>query len=94
MPLPSPVILVPGITASYLRDEYSLPPEMIWTVIHKNHERVALHPDNPRYEAREPARVTSDQVFEIVYGEIIEELRSNLTDRPERPVPVFPFSYD
>ena len=94
MALSNPVIFIPGITASYLRDEYPLPPEIIWAVIRKNYERAALHPDNLRYEAREPARVAADQLYEIAYEEIIEELRSKLTDRPNRPVPVYPFSYD
>ena len=94
MALTSPAIFVPGITASYLRDEYPLPPEIIWAVIRKNYERAALHPDNPSYEAREPARVVAGQLYEIAYEEIIDELRSNLTDRADRPVPVFPFSYD
>ena len=94
MALSNPVIFVPGITASDLRDEYPLPPDIIWSVMSKNYERATLHPDDLRYEAREPARVAADQLYEIAYEEIIEELRSNLTDRPDRPVPVFPFGYD
>lgn len=94
MALPNPVIFVPGITGNYLRDEYTLPPEIVWSVPTKKYERAALHPDDPRYEAREPAWVVSDQLYEIVYEEVIEELRSELTDRPDSPVPVYPFSYD
>lgn len=94
MAISNPVIFVPGITASYLRDEIPLPPETIWAVIRKNYEQAALHPDDLRYEAREPARVAADQLYEMVYEEIIEELRAKLTDRPNRPVPVYPFSYD
>jgi len=42
MPLPNPVILVPGITASVLRDDYPVPPEMIWSaVLKKEYERAA-----------------------------------------------------
>jgi pimeloyl-ACP methyl ester carboxylesterase len=89
-----PVILVPGITATYLRDEYPLPPEDIWKVIKKKYDRIALHPNDLRYEAREPARVVPGQIYEIAYEEIIEELRYNLSTKEDEPVPVYPFSYD
>ena len=52
MPLPYPVIVVPGITATYLKDEYQLPPEYVWTVMTKKFERLALHPNDLRYEAQ------------------------------------------
>lgn len=92
--LPSPVIVVPGITAAYLLDEYPLPPETIWTVLRKDYGRASLHPDNLRFEAKEPARVTPGQLYEVAYEELIEELRFNLRVREDAPVPVFPFSYD
>jgi len=94
MSLPYPVIVVPGITASYLRDEYPLPPEDIWKVIKKDYERVVLHPNNLSYEAQEPARVKPGQLFEIAYEELIKELRYNLASKQDEPVPVFPFGYD
>ncbi|MGB8274955.1 MAG: alpha/beta hydrolase, partial [Alphaproteobacteria bacterium] len=94
MPLPNPVIVIPGITAIYLRDEYTLPPDVIWSVLTKEFERAALHPDNTRYEAQEPARVAPGQLYEIAYRELIEELRHNLCERVDEPVPVFPFGYD
>ena len=94
MSLVHPVIVVPGITATYLRDEYPLPPEYIWTVIKKDYERVALHPNNLRYEAREPARLMPGQIYEIAYEELVEELRFNLRSKEEEPVPVYPFGYD
>ncbi len=94
MALAHPVIVVPGITASSLRDEYPVSPEAIWTVLSKDYERAALHPDNLRYEALEPARVRADQMFEVAYKELIEELRFNLREREEEPVPVYPFAYD
>ncbi|CAB1082437.1 hypothetical protein D1AOALGA4SA_10057 [Olavius algarvensis Delta 1 endosymbiont] len=94
MSLPHPVIVVPGITATYLHDEYPLPPEDIWKVIKKQYERIALHPNDLRYEAVEPARVQPGQIFEIAYEELIEELRYNLSPREEQPVPVYPFGYD
>ncbi len=94
MPLPNPVIVVPGITATYLRDEYALPPEIVWSVLRKEYERVSLHPDDIRYEATEPARVRRDQIFEIAYRELVEELRYNLRTREDQAVPVYPFGYD
>jgi hypothetical protein len=94
MPLPNPVVVVPGITANYLRDEYVLPPEIVWSVMTKEYERASLHPDNLRYEAIEPARVRPDQLFEVAYKELIEELKHNLREREDRPVPVYPFAYD
>jgi len=94
--MPNPVIVIPGVVASYLRDEYPLPPESIWEVLEgsKQYERASLHPDNLRYEAIEPARVMAGQIYEIAYKELIEELRHNLTQRPDQPVPVYPFAYD
>lgn len=92
--LAAPVVVVPGITASYLRDSYDLPPEVVWSVLRKDFERVALHPDDLRFEAREPARVLADQVFEIAYKELISELRHNLAEKDDKPVPVYPFAYD
>jgi pimeloyl-ACP methyl ester carboxylesterase len=94
MTLPHPVIVVPGITATYLHDEYPLPPEDIWKVIKQDYERIVLHPNDLRYEAQEPARVKPGQVFEIAYEELIKELRYNLASREEQPVPVYPFTYD
>lgn len=90
----NPVIIVPGITATYLDDRYPLPPETIWSVLTKEYERAGLHPDDIRYEAAEPALVRGGQLLEICYREIIEELRHNLTETQDEPVPVFPFSYD
>ena len=89
-----PVIFVPGITGTYLRDEYQLPPDRVWGVVEHNYARVALHPDDPRYEAVEPSRVRADTVFELPYKEIIQELRYNLSPSVDQPVPVFPFAYD
>ena len=96
MSLPNPVIVVPGITATYLKDHYTVPPEIVWAVLPhtKKYERVALHPDDLKYEAQEPARVVPDQVYEIAYRELIEELRYNLSPHRDMPVPVYPFGYD
>jgi len=62
MPSTDPVIVVPGVTATYLRDLYPLPPETIWAVIRKKFDRVPLHPDDTRYEARQPAMVRPGQL--------------------------------
>ena len=94
MTLPHPVIVVPGITATDLHDEYPLPPDDIWKIIKKDYDRIALHPSDLRYEALEPARVKSGQIFEVAYHELVEELRYNLASKQDEPVPVFPFSYD
>lgn len=95
MPLPNPVIVVPGITASNLRDEYAVSPETVWsTLFNKSYDRITLHPDNIRYELLEPARVAAESVFSMVYGPLIGELRHNLADRGDEPVPVYPFPYD
>jgi pimeloyl-ACP methyl ester carboxylesterase len=94
MPYIPPVIFIPGITGTYLRDEYQLPPDRVWGVLEHNYARVALHPEDPRYEAFEPSRVRADSVFELPYKEIIQELRYNLCPSEDEPVPVFPFAYD
>lgn len=96
-PYPNPVIFVPGIMGSALRDEYPVSPETVWSpfkLFIKAYERVTSHPSDTRYELQEPARVTADQVFELIYEDFIAELRHNLTPRADQPVPVFPFAYD
>jgi len=94
MALPDPVIVIPGITANYLFDNYPLPPDDIWTVLSLNYERAGLHPDDTRYEATEPALVRPGQLYEIAYKELVDELRHNLAPSSDQPVPVFPFSLD
>lgn len=95
MPRPQPpVVVVPGITASHLRDEYPVDPEGVWGILRKSWERIQLHPDDIRWEQREPARVRADAVFGFPYGELVEELRHDLTDAADEPVPVYPFAYD
>jgi pimeloyl-ACP methyl ester carboxylesterase len=94
MKLPPPVIFVPGITASYLTDDYQLPSEVVWSVMTKNFDRFKLHPDNPRYEANQPAVIRPGQLFEVAYRELISEVRHSLSVRDDQPVPVYPFGYD
>jgi pimeloyl-ACP methyl ester carboxylesterase len=89
------VIVLPGITATGLEDFYPIPPEEVWTaVLRKQFERLALHPDDLRYEAREPARIQPRQPFGIVYQDLVEALRYDLSSRHDRPTPVFLFAYD
>jgi pimeloyl-ACP methyl ester carboxylesterase len=89
-----PVIVVPGITASALRDEYAVEPELVWSLVRKDYERVMLHPDDTRYELREPARVREDHVLGLPYRELIRELRHDLSLREDQPTPVYAFAYD
>jgi pimeloyl-ACP methyl ester carboxylesterase len=94
-----PVIVLPGITATTLLDLYPVEPEVVWSAgLQQAHERVALHPDNQPgrtyYEAVEPARVVPANPFGVVYGDLVEALRYDLTSRADRPVPVFGFGYD
>jgi hypothetical protein len=88
----NPVIVVPGITATELRDEYPVNHDTVWSVFHKHYERIALHPDNARYEVIEPARVVPNRVIPIAYNEIVEELRHDLTPAADEPTPVHAFA--
>ncbi len=95
MALPNPVVVVPGITASDLHDGYAVSPETVWsTLLTKSYDRILLHPDDLRYELQEPARVVATAVFGMPYEAFIEELRHNLTEHRDKPVPVYPFPYD
>lgn len=94
MTLPCPVIVVPGVTATDLRDLYPLPADKIWGTFTRVYERVGLHPEDQRYEATLPAQVRPDQPFEMAYKEMVLDLRHNLSQRADRPVPVYVFGYD
>lgn len=89
-----PVIVIPGITATSLKDFYPPGPESVWGMIGKDYERAALHPDNLRYEQVEPALLRPDEVFSIPYDEYVKELRHDLTPSRDRPRPVYLFSHD
>jgi len=93
MDVQNPVIVIPGITASSLQDYYEVSPETVWGILKKDELRAALHPNDRRYELVEPARVEADALFKIVYGDLIEELRAELST-PATPTPVYPFVYD
>lgn len=107
MPLVSPVIVIPGIIGTTLQDKYSVNADSVWAPrstilstifkgydIFKDYDQITLHPDNLRYELREPARVVSGDLFGVVYEEFIDELRHELREEDDEPVPVFPFPYD
>lgn len=90
-----PVIVIPGVTASIMADEYPMRSEEIWSaILHKEYARLSMHPDDLRFEAREPALVRPRRVFDIVYDDLIEALRHDLTVQADQPTPVFPFPYD
>ncbi len=90
----NPVIVIPGITATTLHDDYPLDTRDLWTMIlHKEYHRAALHPDDVRYETVEPAHVFPGRVFSI-YDEMIEALRHDLSPKADKPTPVFAFPYD
>jgi pimeloyl-ACP methyl ester carboxylesterase len=90
----NPVIVIPGITATSLVDDYPLKADEIWTMVfNKEYDRVALHPDDLRYEAVEPAHVVAGQLFPI-YRDLIRALRHELSPRADQPTPVFAFPYD
>lgn len=110
MPQAYPVIFVPGVQASSLRDEYPVQPETVWELslkyfLLKDSERIIPHPytGGPKeggsfaryYELKGPSRVRPNHLFVKAYGEAIENLRHQLSDKPNtNPVPVFPFAYD
>lgn len=90
-----PVVVIPGMTATELRDFYPTSPEAVWGLLGpRAYERVALHPDDLRFEEREPALVRPGEAFSIPYHELVRELRHDLTRDPDRPRPVFLFPYD
>lgn len=90
-----PVILVPGLKASGIEDYYPIERDTLWSaVVAKQYDRVAMHPDDLRFEAIEPAMVRSSAPFPVVYKDILEALRYELTPDARKPVPVFAFGYD
>ncbi len=94
MPVQNPVIVVPGITATDLVDDYPLRADEVWTMVfNREYERVALHPDDLRYEAVEPAHVVAGQLFPI-YNDLIRALRHELSAHADKPTPVYAFPYD
>jgi pimeloyl-ACP methyl ester carboxylesterase len=94
MVVQNPVIVVPGITATSLVDDYPLRTDELWSmVLNKEYARTALHPDDLRYEAIEPAHVVPRQLFPL-YDDLIKSLRYELSARADKPTPVFAYPYD
>jgi len=89
-----PVIVVPGITATVLRDLYPTKPETAWGLLSKDYARVAMHPDDPSREERQPARIVPDEGFSIPYDGLVEELRHDLSHRKDEPRPVYLWGHD
>lgn len=98
--LPPPVIVLPGILGNYLRDTYPVAPETVWQVLERSRDysRVLLHPDDDSrgftLEANQPVRIEAGQLVETVYGDLVAELRYELTRDRLEPVPVYPMPYD
>ncbi len=99
----NPVIFLPGILGSALRDNYDVNPQTVFSArsllpladsFTDDYTRIALHPDDQRFERLEPARVDADGVVPVIYKEFILELRHSLAKDPRQPVPVFPMAYD
>lgn len=90
----NPVIVIPGITGSGLVDRYPLDADEIWSMIfNKDYERLALHPDDLRFEAIGPADVAVGRLIPV-YDDLIKALRHELSPRADQPTPVFAFPYD
>lgn len=89
-----PVIVVPGITATALRDTYPGRAESVWDLTSKDYERTALHPDDLRYEQLQPSHVRVGDVFPVPYDSFVGDLRHDLSPARDRPRPVYLFPYD
>ena len=95
-PTQPPVIVVHAITGALLTDTYRLPNQLVWDPglwPVAEYQRLAMHPDDLRYEAIEPARVTVTQPVEIIYSDLVY-LRHELSPAQDMPTPVYTFSYD
>ena len=92
--LQNPSIVIPGVTGTSLHDDYPLDTRDIWTmVLHREYQRIALHPDDLRYETFEPSHVYPGRLFSV-YNDLIESLRHDLSAKADKPTPVFAFPYD
>ena len=80
-----PVIVIPGITATYLKDEYPFDSDTVWGLLKKDYERISPHPDDLRYEAIEPSRVVTSKLNSVAYRELVAELRHNLSPGADSP---------
>lgn len=91
---PPPVIVAAGMLGTSLLDEYDMPQNTVWGMLEHDYARIALHPNDRRFEVRGPSRVRSGGIFDVPYKELVQELRYNLSESEDAPVPVFLFGYD
>jgi pimeloyl-ACP methyl ester carboxylesterase len=91
----NPAIVIPGVAGTSLFDEYPMKSEALWTaVLNKEYQRLAMHPDDHRYEAFEPALVRPHRLLDLGYDDLVVSLRHDLSVRADQPTPVFAFPYD
>jgi pimeloyl-ACP methyl ester carboxylesterase len=99
----NPVIFLPGILGSALRDSYDVDLHTVFSarsmlpladMFSDDYTRIALHPDDQRFERLEPARIEAEGVIPLIYKEFILELRHSLAKDPSQPTPVVPMAYD
>ncbi len=108
MPLPRPVIVVPGNPGSALIDLYPVRPDDIWAQGEalgfiprqiKKLDRVPVHPDEFLYSLNtsggpaRPSRLVPLNPLARPYEDLVETLRGELYEA-YKPAPVFPFGYD
>ncbi len=91
----NPVIVIPGLLGSTLQDEYTIPNQELWSaVLNQAYEKISLHPDDTRYEALEPAWIRPRSAIDLMYQELVQMLRHELSPTQDQPTPVFLFPYD
>lgn len=88
-----PVVVVPGILGSALRDGYPVGTRPVWGHPFSSLARLGVHPGEPWREPW-PARVVPDGLLPSAYGEMLEELRHDLSPAADRPTPVYGWGYD
>lgn len=98
-----PIIVVHAITAGGLHDHYPVDHERVWgpgELAFKILDRISLYPaagvadDRVRYEAHGPSLVRPSEVFKMIYGELVAELRHNLSYAKTPVQPVYTYAYD
>jgi len=99
----TPIVLVHAITAGGLHDHYPMDIQRVWSPLEmasKDYDRIQLYPyeeaapDEPRYEAIEPALIRPSEAFGLIYKDLAGELKHNLSYGPTPVQPVYPFVYD
>jgi pimeloyl-ACP methyl ester carboxylesterase len=108
VPLPAPIIVVPGNPAVNLLDLYLTTPDPAFTLsrgflnkpsFDKNYDRLPFHPDDPATTLNltgkkvTPARLAAINAFYLPYEDLVERLKKDIVSQDD-PTPVFPFAYD